>query len=58
MNTNKYWVVFFHGTKELLRYSLYGESEGEREKTIALLAYEKDIPEEEIGWKIVKGGKR
>lgn len=55
---SKKWVVFFHNMRELLRYSLNGESEGEREETIALLAYERGIPEEEIGWKIVEGGKR
>lgn len=46
------WVVFFHNNRELLRYSLLGESEGEREETIQLLAYENNIPAEEICWAI------
>ena len=49
------WVVFFWEDKELLRYSLYGEMEDERMETIRLLAYENDIPEEEIGYTIMAG---
>ena len=42
------WVVFSICGRELLRYSLSGESEGEREDTIAILAYETGFPKEEI----------
>ena len=44
------WVIFYFEDRELLRYSLFGEFEGEREETINLLAYENDIPVEEICW--------
>ena len=49
------WVVFIYEDKELLRYSLWEEMEDEREETILLLAYENDIPAEEISWAIVNG---
>lgn len=49
------WVVFFWNDRELLRYTLRGESEGEREETIKLLAYENGIPEEEISFNVVNG---
>lgn len=48
----KEWVIFYTGDIELLRYSLRGEGEGEREATIGLLAYERGIPEEEICWDV------
>ena len=43
-------VVFYYGDKQLLCYSLQGEGEDEREETIQLLAYENDIPAEDISW--------
>lgn len=49
---NKTWVIFFWQDRELLRYSLIGEMEGEREETINLLAYENEIPAEEICWAV------
>lgn len=49
----KMWVVFFYENRELLRYTLRGEAEGEREETIKLLAYENGIPEEEIKFAVV-----
>jgi len=48
------YVVFYWRDIELFRYTLYGEGEGEREATAGLLAYEKDIPEEEIEWAVVR----
>lgn len=50
---NRLWVVFSCDGVELLRYSLVGESEGEREETIALLAYENGVEEDEIDWDVV-----
>lgn len=47
------WVVFFFGGRELLRYTLIGEGEDEREATIQMLAWENGIPEEEIQYAIV-----
>lgn len=47
------WVVFFYEDRELLRYTLYGEAEGEREETMQMLAYENGIPADEIGWTII-----
>lgn len=47
------WVVFFAEGRELLRYTLRGESEGEREATIGLLAYENGLDESEIYFAIV-----
>lgn len=44
------WVIFYWQDRELLRYSMFGEFDGEREATIELLAYENDIPAEEICW--------
>ena len=46
------WVIFYTGNRELLRYSLQGEAEGEREATVGLLAYENGIPESEISWDV------
>lgn len=51
----KVWVVFVYKGIELLRYTLRGEGEGEREETISLLAYENGIQEEEIESCIVGG---
>lgn len=53
----KRWLVFMHGDRELLRYTSDHEFEGEREATIAMLAYEKHIPKEEITVKAVVDGK-
>lgn len=47
------WVVFSHDGIELLRYTLFGEGEGEREETIAFLAYENGIPENDIECDVV-----
>ena len=49
------YVVFYWQDRELLRYTLFGECEGEREETAGLLAYEQDIPVEEIEWAVVRG---
>lgn len=49
----KQWLVFFCDGKELLRYSLTGTFPGERESTIQLLAYERDIPASAIYFAIV-----
>ena len=49
----KAWVIFFHKDRELLRYSLFGESEGERQSTIELLAYENGLEPSEISFAIV-----
>ena len=49
----KQWVVFILDMKEIARYTLADEMEGEREATIGLLAYENGVSEEEILWKIV-----
>ena len=46
------YVVFYWQDVELLRYALFGECEGEREETAGLLAYEHDIPVEEIEWAV------
>lgn len=42
------WAVFYHGDKELSAYTMKGTFPREKEETIALLAHEKGIPEEEI----------
>ena len=47
------WVVFYYEDKELLRYTLLGEGENEREETIKMLAWENDIPENEIEYAII-----
>ena len=47
------WVVFFHENVELMRYTLRGEMEGEREETIKLLSYMFNIPETEIEFSVV-----
>lgn len=49
---NRTFVIFYYEDRELLRYSLFGEEDGEREETINLLAYENDIPAEEICWTV------
>lgn len=49
----KDWVVFFWNEAELMSYTLRGEMEGEREETIKLLSYMFNIPENEIGFKVV-----
>ena len=49
----KAWVIFFHNNRELLRYSLAGETEGERESTIELLAYENGLEPCEISFAVV-----
>ena len=49
------WVVFICDGIELMRYTLVGECEGEREETISLLAYENDISEDEIECYITTG---
>ena len=50
---SRVWVVFFRGDVELMRYTLRGEMEGEREETIKLLSYMYNIPENEIEFNIV-----
>ena len=47
------WVVFSNNGIELLRYSLHGEMEGEREQTVALLAYEYGVDEQDIDCTVV-----
>ena len=42
------WKVFYLHGKEICRYTIRGTFEGEEEDTIALLAYEKNVPREEI----------
>lgn len=46
------WIVFRHNGKELCRYSVQGTAPGELKSTLELLAYENDIPESEISWKV------
>ena len=48
MKQKKLWLVFYHGTKELMAYTLDGTFEGEAEDTIDLLAYENGISKESI----------
>lgn len=42
------WVVFYHGKQELAAVTLQGLFPGEVRETIALLAYERGIPSQEI----------
>lgn len=42
------WMVFWCNCKELCSYTLRGTFAGERESTIELLAYEKDISKDDI----------
>ena len=42
------WLVFYHGEKELAAYTLLGTFPGELEATVELLAYENNIPKEDI----------
>lgn len=44
----KMYVIFFIDDRELLRYSLQGEGEGEREATAELLAYENGVDVSQI----------
>jgi hypothetical protein len=46
-------MIFTHKGKVLLRYSLKGSFPEEKENTIQLLAYEKNIPTEEIETTII-----
>ena len=48
MKRKKLWLVFYHGAKELMAYTLDGTFEGEAEDTIDLLAYENGISKESI----------
>lgn len=47
------WVVFFYHDRELLRYTLRNEADGEREATIELLAYENNLSPSEICFAII-----
>lgn len=42
------WLVFYHGEEELASYTLRGTFPGEAEATVRLLAYENNIPKEDI----------
>ena len=50
-------VIFYTYSefRELLRYSLKGESEGEREATAELLAYENGLDVSDIGIRVIEG---
>ena len=56
--TGTVWVVFYHGRRELLRYTWKEESPGERRETKKLLSEEKGIPVEEITVVLVREKKR
>lgn len=44
MKAKRKWLVFFCDGKEILRYTLNGSFPEEREETMKLLAYERDVP--------------
>lgn len=49
----KVYVIFSLDDRELLRYSLQGEADGERQATAELLAYENGVDVSEIGFAVV-----
>lgn len=42
------WIVFYHGDRELCAYTAFGTVPGEIDATKELLAYENNIPQEDI----------
>jgi len=47
------WLVYFLGGKEILRYSLRGTFQGERDATVKLLASEYDVPASTIYFAVI-----
>ena len=48
MNRGRKWIVFFLAGKEILRYTMEGEGQEERQETIKLLTYERGVSPSEI----------
>lgn len=53
MKIKKKWLVFFYEGKEIFRYTLKDTFPGEREETMKLLAYERDIPVSAICFAVI-----
>lgn len=48
MKRRRKWIVFFLAGEEILRYTMEGEGQEERQETIKMLAYERGVSPSEI----------